>query len=220
MKDAISRRDCMRLLGTGILAGCLSGCAVVPRLPPATRSSDKRSAMQRALDDLVAANRILTHEQVIDAFGHVSVRHPERTGHFLMSRARAPALVDASDIMAFDADGVAISPAGRHPYSERFIHAAIYAARPDVQSVIHHHSAETIPFGISGAPLGAVSHVGGIIGQRVRVWDIADTAGSGSNMLVTDMAKILSDETPGDAVNRTWEFWCLRAGVPYFPEGA
>jgi hypothetical protein len=30
------------------------------------------------LNYLVIANRILAHEEVIDAYGHVSVRHPDK----------------------------------------------------------------------------------------------------------------------------------------------
>ena len=39
--------------------------------------------LEALLDDLVIANRILAHEDVIDAFGHVSVRHPEPAGPLL-----------------------------------------------------------------------------------------------------------------------------------------
>ena len=59
------------------------------------------------IDDLVAANRILASEGIVDAFGHVSVRHPDHPGRFLLSRARSPELVERSDIMEFTLDGVA-----------------------------------------------------------------------------------------------------------------
>ena len=225
---------------------------------------------------------------MIDAFGHASVRHPLRPAHFLMSRARAPALVEAADIVEFDGEGKPVDAAGRRPYAERFIHAAIYETRPDVRSVVHDHSAELIPFGISKTPLRPVSHVGGIIGATIPVWDIADVAGPNSNLLVTSLevgrslarklgpdtvvlmrghgaaitgtslrratvtavnlntqarilqdaialgggvealspgevaetTKIFSDDTPGDAVGRTWEYWCARAGVAFHPKGA
>lgn len=249
---------------------------------------DNRDPLTVVLQDLIAANRILANEGVIDAFGHVSARHPTRNGHFLMSRARAPALVEIEDLMQFAADGTPINPGNHHPYIERFIHAGVYAARPDVRAVVHDHSAEIIPFGVSTIPLRAISHVGGIIGSGVPVWDIADVTGTGSNMLVTNLAvgknlaerlgtgnavlmrghgatvsgasirqctiaaimlnaqarmlqnaialgggvralapgevqatsRIFSDETPGDAIGRTWEYWCVRAGVPFHTKGA
>ena len=55
--------------------------------------------------ELAVANRILGHEGVIDAFGHVSIRHPEDPNKFLLSRGRAPELIQASDIMIFTLDG-------------------------------------------------------------------------------------------------------------------
>ncbi len=249
---------------------------------------DTRDALAVAVDDLLAANRILSNEGVIDSFGHVSCRHPLRPAHFLMSRARAPALVVAEDLMEFDAAGMPVDPRGRHPYVERFIHAAVYEARADVRSVVHDHSHEIIPFGISSVPLRPVSHIGGLIGETVPVWDIADGFGSDTNLMVVNIdmgrdlarrlgqgaavlmrghgavaagpstriaviaavmlntqAKLLqgalalggkvkyllpgevaatsrtfSPDTPGDAIGRTWEYWCHRAGVPYHGHGA
>lgn len=281
MTDA-TRRDFVRLAGVAGLFGLMPTTRLFAQTP------DPRDALAIARDDLIAANRILANEGVIDAFGHVSCRHPQRSGHFLMSRARAPALVEAADLIEFDAAGTAIDAAGRRPYAERFIHAAIYEARPDVTSVVHDHSAEVIPFGISTVPLRPVSHVGGIIGAQVPVWDIAKVVGPKSNLLVTTLdvgralakalgpnnallmrghgaaiagssirravvaavnlnaqarilqnaialgggvaalsageidetTRIFSDETPGDAVGRTWEYWCVRAGVPFHPKGA
>ena len=151
-------------------------------------ASDGRDAMRVAVDDLIAANRILSHEGVIDSFGHVSRRHPDRPSHFLMSRARAPSLVVEEDLMEFDAGGAPVDAAGRHPYVERFIHAAVYEARPDIGSVVHDHSHEIIPFGISDVPLRPVSHIGGLIGETVPIWDVAERFGADTNLLVTSMA--------------------------------
>src|SRR5215468_4181329 len=110
-------------------------------------------------DELVTANRILARERVVDAFGHVSVRNPGRADRFWLSRARAPECIEPGDIMEFALDGTAVDPAGRKPYAERFIHAAVYEARPDVQAVVHNHSPAVIPFGITGAPLRPVMHM-------------------------------------------------------------
>ena len=98
------------------------------------------------IEDLVAANRILANENVVDAFGHVSVRHPEDAGRYLLSRAKSPELVESEDIMEFTLEGAAVDARGRKPYLERFIHGALYEARPDIQSVVHNHSRSVIPF--------------------------------------------------------------------------
>ncbi len=53
------------------------------------------------LEELVTANRILAREEVVDSFGHVSVRHPDRPDRYLLSRARAPERIEVEDIMEF-----------------------------------------------------------------------------------------------------------------------
>lgn len=136
------------------------------------------------LDDLVTANRILADQGVVDGFGHVSVRHDKDPNRFLLSRSMAPALVTAADIMEFDLDGVPVDPQGRSPYLERFIHGEILRARPDVRSVVHNHSPGVIPFGVAGAALRPVYHLSGFLGGGVPVFEIRDTAGPATDMLV------------------------------------
>src|SRR5437870_13428420 len=92
------------------------------------------------IDELVTANRILAREGVVDSFGHVSIRHPDRPDRYCLSRARAPECIEIADVMEFALDGTPIDAAGRQPYAERFIHAAVYAARAPVRAVVHHHS--------------------------------------------------------------------------------
>lgn len=139
-----------------------------------------------ALDELVTANRILAREAVVDAFGHVSLRHPGEAGRFWLSRARAPECIEAGDIMTFELDGTPVDPAGRKPYAERFIHAAIYEARQDVRAVVHNHSPAVIPFGVTGTPLRPLMHMCASMGSRVPVWDSRDRFGD-TNLLVTAM---------------------------------
>src|SRR5215471_21087493 len=99
--------------------------------------------------DLVIANRILAKEDVVDAYGHVSMRHPDNSNHFLIARSVAPELVTADDIVELDLDGQPVRDETRTLYLERFIHAAIFAARPGVMAVVHAHAEDTLPFGIA-----------------------------------------------------------------------
>ena len=140
------------------------------------------------MDDLVAANRILAREEVVDGLGHISVRHPDEPGRYFMSRARAPECIERADIMEFDLAGTPISPEGRSPYHERYIHAAIYAARPDVRSVVHSHSHAVIPFSVTGERLRPVHHICSGIGACVPVYDPQKRWGD-TDILVTDMVK-------------------------------
>src|SRR6185295_16746526 len=95
------------------------------------------TTLQECLQMIVKANHILAHEGVVDAFGHVSMRHPDDPGKFLLARSQSPALVQESDIQVFDLNGVMVEKDDRRPYLERFIHAGVYASRPDVVSVVH-----------------------------------------------------------------------------------
>src|SRR5882724_1514517 len=149
------------------------------------------------LNDLVIANRILAHEQVVDAYGHVSVRHPEKPERFFLARSLAPELVTHEDIVELTLDGKPVREEKRSPYLERFIHGGIFEARPDVMAVVHAHAEDILPFGLTGAtPLRPVIHSGSFIGSSVPIWDIADTFGD-TNLLVAnaeqgrDLAKCL-----------------------------
>lgn len=138
---------------------------------------------------LVIANRILAREEVVDAYGHVSLRHPEHPDQFLLAVSKAPELIEPNDILEFDLEARPLAKDARPLYLERFIHAAIYEARPDVMAVVHAHAEDVLPFGITKAPLRPVIHSGAFIGVHVPVWDIADKFGERTNLLVTNMAQ-------------------------------
>ena len=144
--------------------------------------------LARAVGDLVIANRILAKEDVVDAYGHVSVRHPDNPKHFFLSRSLAPELIEKEDIVELGMDGQPVNKdEKRSLYLERFIHAAILEKYPDVNAVVHAHAEDILPFGIaSGTPLKPVIHSGSFIGPNVPVWDIADKFGD-TNLLVTNM---------------------------------
>jgi len=144
-------------------------------------------SLDTIIQELVVANRILAHEDVVDAYGHISVRSPDNPRHFFIARSLAPELVERDDIVELGLDGEPVREESRPLYLERFIHAAIYEARSDVQAVVHAHAEEILPFGIARAtPLRPVIHSGSFIGANVPVWDIADKFGD-TNLLVTNM---------------------------------
>lgn len=147
--------------------------------------------------EIATANRILYRQGVVDAFGHVSARHPDGAGRFLLSRNMAPANVTSADVLEYEADG---TPAMADPppvYLERFIHAAIYRARPDVMSVVHSHSPSIVPLGaVRGMTLRCICHMGGFIGTGAPVFEIRDVAGDATSLLITGNAL-------GDAMARS-----------------
>ncbi len=178
----------------------LEGASSLALIFGASRVQAQTSAAPRELTRLVAANRILANEGVVDAFGHVSVRDPRNRERFWLSRSRSPALVELDDLMEFGLDGAAVDARGRTPYGERIIHAAVYAARPDVNSVVHHHAYGVLPFTITDVPLEPVVHTASVIGAEIPVWDIRTRFG-GTDMLVRsieqgrDLAATLADHT-------------------------
>jgi HCOMODA/2-hydroxy-3-carboxy-muconic semialdehyde decarboxylase len=135
------------------------------------------------IEDLVAANRILADQGVVDGYGHVSARHNKDPNRYLLARSVAPELVTAEDILEFDLDSNAVDPRGRKLYLERFIHGEIYKARPDVKAVVHHHSPAVIPFGVTNVPLRPIFHMAAFVGLGVPVFEIRDAAGM-TDMLV------------------------------------
>ena len=167
----------------------LSACACLSIAPVAAQSPVTPSPRPdpKLVEELVAANRILFDQGVVDGFGHVSVRHDKFPGRFLLARSMAPALVTAEDILEFDLEADAPDAKGRALYLERFIHSAIYAARPDVKAIVHSHSPALIPFGVTGAPLRPIYHMSSFLGSGVPVFDIRAVAGQ-TDMLVRSPA--------------------------------
>jgi ribulose-5-phosphate 4-epimerase/fuculose-1-phosphate aldolase len=160
------------------------------------------SSLDNIFRDLVIANRILAKEDVVDAYGHVSIRHPDNPNHFMIARSVAPELVTGDDIVELGLDGQPVREEKRTLYLERFIHAAIFEARPEIMAVVHAHAEDTLPFGIADATrLQPVIHSGSFIGREVPVWDIADNFGD-TNLLVTniDQARDLAKCVAGNNV--------------------
>ena len=135
------------------------------------------------IEELALANRILAHEGVLDAFGHVSARHPSNPGRYLLSRSRSPLLVEPGDILEYTLDSAPVQPPKVHLYAERVVHGCIYQARDDVMAVCHHHAPAIMPFAIAGRPIEPVFHLGAAMGEHVPFWDQHDDFGD-TNMLV------------------------------------
>ncbi|MCR8549230.1 class II aldolase/adducin family protein [Salipiger sp. P9] len=136
------------------------------------------------ISELALANRLLVNEDVLDTFGHVSCRHPDRPDRYFLAAALAPVTVGPADILEFDLDGALLTPSDRPLYSERVIHSEIYRARPDVAAIVHHHAPAVLPFCVSGQRLVPVTQTGAAMGPNVPFWDSADDFGD-TNLLLT-----------------------------------
>ncbi|HUD85647.1 MAG TPA: class II aldolase/adducin family protein, partial [Xanthobacteraceae bacterium] len=140
--------------------------AAASRRPRGSSALAGEGSLGELVDDLVAANRALARLNVLDAFGHVSVRDPRNPHHYLISRSIAPESVTAADILVLDLDSQAVNPKddGSLLYRERFIHGEIYKARPDVNAVVHSHSPTVVPFTVTRAKLRPLLHNAGFLG--------------------------------------------------------
>jgi len=148
--------------------------------------------------DLAAASRILAERGVVDAFGHISHRHPDAPDRYFMSRAMAPALVTPDDIIEYSLESEPCDADGRGSFLERFIHGEVYKARPDINSVVHSHSPSVIPFGLVDTKIEAMFHNAAFLATGVPVFDISKKFGA-TDMLVSDIPKgIAFAESLGD----------------------
>ncbi|MGK9055322.1 class II aldolase/adducin family protein [Neorhizobium petrolearium] len=146
----------------------------------------EQDVVEHTLTELVLANRILAREDVIDDFGHVSVRNPLNPERYFISRSRSPVNVTRDDILEYTLEGELIGNDPRRPYAERHIHGAIYKDRPDVHSITHHHARSVIPFTMIDIPLRPMFHMSSVIGKEFVTWDSQDEFGD-TNMLVDSM---------------------------------
>ena len=150
---------------------------------PQQEGSTVPDTLTDIVEELALANRILGHEGVLDAFGHVSVRHPSDPNRYLLPRSRSPLLIEPDDILEFTLDSEPVKPSLVALYAERVIHGCIYQGRSDVMAVCHHHAAAVLPFCIAEKPIVPVFHLGASIGEETPFWDQHEEFGD-TNLLV------------------------------------
>ncbi len=157
-----------------------------PRTAATQRRASERKLDPDFVDDLVAAYRTLANLNVLDAFGHVSVRDPRNPNRYLMSRSIAPEAVTAADILVLDLDSQIVDrkDEGTLLYRERFIHGEIYKVRPDVNAVVHSHSPTVVPFTVTRAKLRPILHNAGFLGYGAPLFEIRKCAGNATDLLV------------------------------------
>jgi HCOMODA/2-hydroxy-3-carboxy-muconic semialdehyde decarboxylase len=150
-------------------------------------ANDRNRHLPDRLDEIryeiALASRMLANENVLDAFGHVSMRHPSDPTRYLLPRSRSPQLTEPSDVLEYTLDSEPVRPTTERLFAERVIHGCIYEARPDVMAVCHHHAPAVLPFCIAGVPIEPVFHLGAAGGERTPFWDQQDEFGD-TNLLV------------------------------------
>lgn len=191
LKGGFGRRGFLSgsgLLLTSALLGAAKEAESKPAPAPVEPAPQEAQDKDALLKDLITANHILQDQGIVDGYGHISVRNPANANHFFISRWLAPDLVTLSDIVELDYDCVPVNGDKRKLYSERWIHAEIYRARPDVHSVVHTHAPTVVLMGTINETLLPIYHMGGFIGTGLPIFDIRKSFGM-TNMLINDAAK-------------------------------
>jgi ribulose-5-phosphate 4-epimerase/fuculose-1-phosphate aldolase len=124
-----------------------------------TRAKNSRGAQAALKRDVALANLIIERFGLSNAFGHASARIPG-TSTFFMPTRRSPGLASAGALLVLDTEGKILSGKGT-PNSELWIHARIYAARPDVGAVVHAHPPACVCLTQIGQPHRVVHNQGG-----------------------------------------------------------
>jgi HCOMODA/2-hydroxy-3-carboxy-muconic semialdehyde decarboxylase len=188
----------IRIIGYALAVTAAAGLLAAQHIAGQESRGAPAGANLQLVDDLVVGNRILANENILDGLGHISVRHDQNPNHFLLSRDLAPELVTAADLIEYDLDGNPVSDK-RQGYQERYIHAAIYKARPDVRSVVHAHTPSLLVFADSSIPLRPMYHMASFLVGGVPNWEIRKVPGStgmlvNSSQLGTSLAQTLGDK--------------------------
>jgi ribulose-5-phosphate 4-epimerase/fuculose-1-phosphate aldolase len=127
-------------------------------------------ALEDLRRDVALANRIVHAAGLVTAFGHVSARVPGSADRFLFPTRASPALAEASRLLVLDVDGNQLEGTGE-PNTEFWIHARIYAARPDVGAVAHVHSHACVVLGQIGQALLPLHNHGGMFADGVPLFE-------------------------------------------------
>lgn len=161
------------------------------RGPMANTTPDHSSDAELSLfrRKLIDASHILHYHGVLDAYGHVSFRHPFRPDEFVMSRSIAPGTVSSpEDLVTYSVrDASPVEDTQVAGFIERMIHSETYKRHSHVQSIVHSHSEDVVSYSIAGVPFRACYHMAGFLGARgAPVFDIAKHTGPDDlpNMLV------------------------------------
>jgi len=180
IRELHSRRSGRKIL-LALAAVCIASVAGAQTAPVSAGPPDLQ-----LIEDLVAANRILADQGLLDGWGHVSVRHNRDSNRFLMARGVAAQLVTAKDILEFDLDSRPVDTHGLPMsglFTERYIHGEIYKLRPDVIAIVHTHAPSLIPFGVTKVPLRPMYHRSAFISFGIPVFEIRERAGM-TDMLI------------------------------------
>ncbi len=118
--------------------------------------------------EIIRVCRILDGLGLVEGFGHVSVRLDDDS--MLITPARGPGLAQVAELFTFNLAGELMAgPGGVGAPLERWLHLAIYRARPDVGAICRTHSRMAAALGVANQALRPAHGFGGMLGLEAPV---------------------------------------------------
>lgn len=122
--------------------------------------------------DIVTACRILSHQKLVEGFGHVSARIPN-SQRFVMTPRISLALVKERDLLTVNIKGEIVEGSQRAP-SETWLHAALMKAMPEVHAITRIHARVANIFSVTDRRLEPVHNHGSFFSGGVPVFHRPD----------------------------------------------
>ena len=122
--------------------------------------------------DVVSACRILSHQKLVEGFGHVSARIPD-SDLFLMTPRVGLALVKEGDLLTMNFHNEVVAGDLAMP-SETWLHTAIMKSKPRVNAITRFHARVANIFSVTDRKLEPVHNHGSFFAGGVPVFAIPD----------------------------------------------
>ncbi|MHB8869096.1 MAG: NAD(P)-dependent oxidoreductase [Thermoleophilia bacterium] len=162
--------------------------------PVASAGSPAASVEHSLRDEVARVTEELYAAQLITATGgNVSARIPGTDEAWISPSRLFKGDLSPEMIVRIDLDGNALDPDSLAPSSERLVHCEIYKARPDVEAVVHAHTAYATILGMTDLPFLPVTTEAAFLADLPRVPFLMP----GSRELATAVRRALG---PGAAV--------------------
>jgi ribulose-5-phosphate 4-epimerase/fuculose-1-phosphate aldolase len=128
--------------------------------------------LEQLRKDVVSAAKILSHEKLVQGFGHLSARLPNRD-LFLLTPRISLALVTEQDLLIVDSRGQVLD--GKHPAPfETSLHTAIMNKMPAVNAATRIHARVANMFSVTDRKLEPVHNHGSFFVGGVPVFQKPD----------------------------------------------
>ncbi|HSF86679.1 MAG TPA: class II aldolase/adducin family protein [Acidimicrobiia bacterium] len=167
----------------------------------------------RARDSIVAAARMMSAAGLAEAFGHVSIRWGDG---FLITSTLPFATAGPEDVVLVPDLADPPSGGGNTPL-ETPMHAAVYAARADVNAICRGHPPAVVAWGVGTESVPLFHGLGALAGERVDVHDnvqlvststhgaaVAETLGDGHAVVLRANGCLAAGATPLEALTRLY----------------